>query len=241
MTRFTELTSDSRALLHRIIKSGGKVTERTGMQGRVIVDGKGERIAGEARGHKEFTTVEKELQILRRDGLLTHPTINMASAEGTSDVTASGYEAGEGQQLHTRAHGNEHGKANWLPRQQLHPRIGEKTAAAFLRGDYDTAVFQAFKEVEVSVREAGGYNNTDIGVSLMRKAFRRAGPLADAESPEAEGEALAHLFAGAIGSYKNPSSHRNVTIDAAKAAEIIVLASHLLGIVDERSPTGTTE
>ncbi len=239
MTRFTELTS--RALLYRIIKGGGKVTERTGMQGRVILDGKGERIAGEARDHKEFTTVENGLQVLRRDGLLTHPTINVASGEGTSDVTASGYKAEEGQQLHTRTDGNEHGEANWLPRQQLHPRIGEKAAAAFIRGDYDTAVFQAFKEVEVSVREAGGYNNTDIGVPLMRKAFGKAGPLADAQAPEAEGEARAHLFAGAIGSYKNPSSHRNVTIRAAKAAEIIVLASHLLGIVDERSPTGTAE
>lgn len=241
MTRFAELTSDSRTLLHRIIKGGGKVNEHSGMQGRVILDGKGGQIAAEASDHKEFTTVEKGLQILRRDGLLTHPTINMASGEGVSDVTASGYEADEGQQPQTRTGGNEYREANWLPRQQLHPRIEEKAAIAFLSGNYDTAVFQAFKEVEVSVREAGGYNDTDIGVPLMRKAFGKTGPLTDAEAAESEREALAHLFAGAIGSYKNPISHRNVTIDAAKATEIIVLASHLLGIVDERSPTGTTE
>ena len=69
----------------------------------------------------------------------------------------------------------------------------------------------------------------------MREAFKKGGPLADATALEAEQEALAHLFAGAIGSYKNPHSHRSVTIESTEAAEMIVLASHLLGIVDKRS------
>ena len=146
-----------------------------------------------------------------------------------------------GRKLRTRADVNAYREANRLPRQQLHPRIAQRARAAFLRGDYDTAVFQAFKEVEVRVREAGGYEDTKIGTDLMRRAFGKTGPLTDAEAPEAEREALANLFAGAIGSYKNPHSHRNVTIDAAEAAEIIVLASHLLGIVDERSPTVTAK
>ncbi len=139
-----------------------------------------------------------------------------------------------GQQLRTRADVDAYRENSRLPRQQLHPRIAQRAAAAFLRGEYDVAVLQAFKAVEVCVREAGRYEDTDIGVPLMRKAFGRTGPLTDAEAPEPEQEALAHLFSGAIGSYKNPHSHRNVSIDATSAAEIIVLASHLLGIVDER-------
>ena len=49
-------------------------------------------------------------------------------------------------------------------------------------------------------------------------------------------EATAHLFAGAIGRYKNPHSRRIVPVTVEKTVEIIMLASHLLDIVDSRLP-----
>lgn len=80
----------------------------------------------------------------------------------------------------------------------------------------------------------------------MRKAFRPtaknaqfavpAGPLTDIQIPAAEQEAMANLFAGATGLYKNPQSHRHVPTEAASAAEVILSASQLLRIVDSLNP-----
>jgi len=126
-------------------------------------------------------------------------------------------------------------KTNLLPERQLHPVIAQKVWSLFLQGDYDTAIFRAFKEVEVAVRDAGGYDDTDYGVTLMRKAFNiEKGKLTDYDRPVSEREAVLALFAGAIGFYKNPQSHWNVLVEAEEAVEIIIFASHLLRIVTTR-------
>ena len=146
------------------------------------------------------------------------------------------------QQLATSEDFLKYQHANVLPRRLLHPRIAQKVWASFLRGDYDTAVFQAFKEVEGQVRQAGKYSDTEMGIMLMQKAFQKdSGPLTDRSETEAEQQALAHLFAGAIGTYKNPGSHWQGPLDALQAVEMIVLASHLLGIVDRRADTSSAK
>lgn len=127
--------------------------------------------------------------------------------------------------------------ARLLPKDILHPAIREDVWGLFHRGKYDAAVFEAMKAVEIAVRTAANLRPNDIGVELMRKAFNpQGGPLTDQNVPAAEREARSALFAGAMGAYKNPQSHRRVDLDNPdEAAEIIMLACHLLRIVTDRN------
>ena len=124
-------------------------------------------------------------------------------------------------------------KADLLRKHQLHPIIAEKVWFIFAQGSYGTAVLEAFKQVEVAVRKAGGYEENDRGTDLIRKAFHTdTGNLSDQSRLSAVKQAMSDLFAGAIGLYKNPSSHHEVEFAPEEAAEIIIIASHLLRIVD---------
>jgi len=174
---------------------------------------------------------------LEREGLLVRET----SASGSGFFLSR-----RAMELENGADFNAYRRASRLPKSQLHSRIAVRVYPAFLRGEYDTAVFQAFREVEIAVREAGGFPADLVGVELMRQAFRvvnrptqaavAPGPLADVSLPVAEQEGMAHLFAGAIGIYKNPQSHRYVPTCAEEAAEVIMFASQLLRIVDRVTP-----
>ena len=98
--------------------------------------------------------------------------------------------------------------ASLLPKGNLHELIAAKVYPAFLRGEYDTAVFQAFREVEIVVRDACGFPDDMVGVELMRQALRAVnrpdrstttpGPPTDTTLPIAEQEGMANLFAGGI-------------------------------------------
>jgi uncharacterized protein (TIGR02391 family) len=147
-----------------------------------------------------------------------------------------------GRQLKGRQDVEAYRKSSILPKESLHPVIADRVRPSFIRGEYETAVFQAFKEVEVAVRTAGGFQATDIGSDLIEKAFDyNSGPLTDMTLPEAERRAMLALFTGAVGLFKNPSSHRHITLnDPEEAAEMISLASLLIRTVDIRTGSAKT-
>lgn len=117
----------------------------------------------------------------------------------------------------------------------LHPRIAQRVEQQFLLGEYELAVFAAMREVEIRVRELAAAPDSLLGVALMKRAFSRQGPgpLVDAEAEAGEQEAAMFLFAGAIGLFKNPTSHRAVSYDdPVMASEVILLADLLLRLLD---------
>ena len=139
----------------------------------------------------------------------------------------------KGQKIETLEDYEVYRKADLLRKHHLHPIIADKVWRIFAQGSYDTAVLEAFKQVEIAVRKTGGYTKSDYGTKLMGNAFNvNNGKVTDENLHEAEKEGMRNLFLGAIGLYKNPSSHHEVEFAPEAAAEIIIIASHLLRIVD---------
>jgi uncharacterized protein (TIGR02391 family) len=129
------------------------------------------------------------------------------------------------------------GKWTLVPSVVLHPVIKKQSLPALQREEFDTAVFRALKAVEVRVRQLSKLPAELVGTGLMRRAFDvDSGPLSDMTVPKAEREARAHLFSGAVGCYKNPHSHREVSLSFQEAFEVLLLASHLMRTLDRLPP-----
>jgi uncharacterized protein (TIGR02391 family) len=139
------------------------------------------------------------------------------------------------ERLRTREEFDAYRRAAVLREETLDPSLAREVVAVFRRGNYDTAVFAAFREVEVRVRDVGGFPDAEIGVDLMHKAFSpKGGPLTDITRDPGEQVAMMETFAGAIGMFKNPSSHRKVALTASEAATLIHFSNYLLSVVESR-------
>ena len=114
----------------------------------------------------------------------------------------------------------------------LHQRL-EQVRTQFLLGQYELAAFAAMREIEIRVRELSGAESSLLGVKLMRESFKEGGKLADPKLDPGERVGIMELFAGAIGTFKNPPSHRQVNYaEPTEASEVVLLADLLMRLLD---------
>ncbi len=117
-----------------------------------------------------------------------------------------------------------------LPKNFLHPLIVEHAAPIFHMGKFDAAVFQAYKQVEIAVRDASGLNLD--GAGLMKTAFNKEKGLLNNLTEPSEREGLMFVFAGAIQLFRNSTGHQNLDLDPKDAAHLLIHASYLLNLVE---------
>ena len=120
-----------------------------------------------------------------------------------------------------------------MPETYVHPLIVKKSFSLLNAGQFESAVLQAFKTIETTIREKTNATSEEYGIRLIRKVFHpESGPLTDFKLPKAEREAFCNYIAGAFGFYKNPCSHRDVELDFSSAFDRVVVASDLLKTIE---------
>ena len=102
-------------------------------------------------------------------------------------------------------------------------------------GHPTSAIQEAYKIIEIDVKAASGLQHITSAVHLMLEAFEATrGPLTDQAETDNMRNALPRLFAGAMGRFRNPSTHSHRTFpDLFEAIEELMLASRLLRFLDE--------
>ena len=114
----------------------------------------------------------------------------------------------------------------------LHPRLqAAGVQPTFRSGDLDSAIRDAFADLEDAVRTLGAFSTNDFGVNLMTAAFAKNGPLAPGIDPK-------HLtgyqrsFEGAFSILRNPAGHGPTGLDVEEAVEEVLHADLLMRKLD---------
>jgi len=106
------------------------------------------------------------------DWLASHGLVSREPSQSSGDwffVTDSGWEVVKGDAGLAKI-----GAAARLS-VDLHPRIAARVRSQYLLGEYEAAAFLAMREVEIRVRDLAGAGNDDLGVTLMKEAFKKGG------------------------------------------------------------------
>jgi uncharacterized protein (TIGR02391 family) len=113
----------------------------------------------------------------------------------------------------------------------LDPIIMASVKPMFVRGEYDTAVFRAFKEVEVRLRAKDPSLAPWSGLDLVNRAFGPNGCLM--QSAAKERVSMRDLFVGSTAIFRNPVAHQEIKFDDPReVVDMICFANQLLRMVD---------
>lgn len=218
-----------RVLLRYVAEACANPLQRTAQRDGIISELTG--ISGYPYDCRQREAIEKSIlrawKVLEDTNLIEEPDATngknghrVISEKGKAALTATDPAAAKIQGQFKREH---------------FPLLPDASWNAFRAGDYDTAVFEAFKAVEAAVRKKACLSSTDFGAPLMDKAFDPArGPLANPTATPSRRNARRDLFRGAFGELRNPLAHGDPTItEPLLAVQEMMTAILLLRIVDE--------
>lgn len=185
-----------------------------------------------AQRQKVLLILAEAFSYLLREGLVIPQPPELHNYADKEGVRYTLSQAGRAMDLPGGLEQHQH--ASLLPKALLLPALHVTVLPLFQRRDFETEVFVAMKQVEVAVREAAGLPENLVGTGLMRKAFAADQRMGSGFAADAERQALSDLFAGAMGYFRNTTGHRTVDFTPAEAARVILFASELLSLVQER-------
>lgn len=126
------------------------------------------------------------------------------------------------------------GKYALMPESYIHPALIERCFLLLGNEEYESAVLQAFKALEIFIRDKMDAPADCFGERLLKKAYNPDnGVLANYTLPRNERFAFLNYITGAFSFYRNPSSHRDIDLDFFAAFKKIVVASDLLTEVEK--------
>jgi uncharacterized protein (TIGR02391 family) len=112
---------------------------------------------------------------------------------------------------------------------RLHPDIHTKCWSLYTQENYDDAIFNATKAIEVAVRRKAKLPDEVVGADLIIRAFKPDNSILTYSGVKAEQEGMMALLRGIIQVYKNPQSHRHVGIqNQSECLGILLMCSNLL-------------
>lgn len=120
----------------------------------------------------------------------------------------------------------------------LHSEIKKSSARLFGNWHYSEAIFNAFKKIEVLVKNKSNIHNL-TGYPLMQKVFSANSPILrfnkfESKTDKDEQRGMMELFSGAIMGIRNPKAHEDIIqTDKIKTLEYLSFASLLCRRLEE--------